>query len=253
MNKIGKKKKNDKNIVANKIQELLTSSNVDNQLLKLSRNIDHISEIQESIKIKGNDIVEIEGTDYYLSKEAKDHLKKRVAEENIVNDMMNALKPYNGRKCNILISNGSVCDYFKNIRFRYIDSTQWRIFYTTIYDDLNSMKDYDKISQNLYATVINGKICYEMGKLRFLKEMEEIDICFLSEEIKIPNSQKLVESKDFITSITSSFIEKYVKEIYIVTKENKIQSSGFKYKVIDYKKPSKPSIFQVVINKISGN
>lgn len=233
-----------------KKQQDYAFSQLEAKLLKLSAQLDDINEIQKRIKMQSNNVVEVDNFKYKISAESKKALIQKIEKEKVCEEIYNKLKEFDGKKCNLMVSNGQISEFFSR-KLRNINSTRWKFFYPIISDDYYEMKEYKAVNKHLYSTKMK-KMSYEQGKFKFLKHLQQIDLLLLGGDIKIPSTTGLVAVEDKKILITKEFIKKYVKDTTVVPINNKVESSISGASKIDATTNMEMGLWQKLMSKIKG-
>ena len=220
------------------------------KLLKMSDRLDDINEINNHIKIKSKNLIELDGEIYSIGEENRAELLKKVKFMILSDNLYQSLKEFDGKRCNLMVSSGEVCDYFLNKKLKQLDSTRWKVFYSEIDDDRLIMKKYKQINKYLYCTKMK-KLGFESGKFTYLKNLEKINLLILGSKTEIKNSKDLVVMLDDKIQITTEFIKRHVENSLFITEDGNCKTSISGSKKISTDTLNQ-SFWQKMLEKITG-
>ncbi|OQS55469.1 nst1 [Ecytonucleospora hepatopenaei] len=222
---------------------------LEKKLIKMSNN-STVDEVQKRVKIKTGNVVEVDEKKYEISSEDFEKLKEMFEKEKTSEEIYLKLKAFDGKKCNLMVSNGKISNFFGK-KLRTLDSTRWKFFYPIISDSYAEMNEYYHIGKNLYFTKMK-RVSFEQGKFKYLKQLEQIDLFILGGDVEIPSEKTLVCIKENKIFITKEFVRKYVKETAIVPIRGKSTTSISGATKIDNSTGMEVGFWQMLIRKIKG-
>lgn len=220
------------------------------ELESMSQKYDDINQIGKLIKIKSDTEVELNGITYIIPKESKKTLLQKLNDTSIINKLISELSKFDGKPCNLFIFPGAVARYFKNNKFRQINSTQWKLFIPIIYKDNTKMKDYDTIISNLYCTRMD-LLQYTDGKFRYLKRLEKIDLAISGNDISLPQDKQLISIDDNSMCCTVEFFKKHVCRTIVIVVNSKDATNFPNSQIITNPIEPNLSLWQLILKKIN--